>query len=78
MGRFILGGHVVDVGIDDHTVVFGERVGIEGPRVAGVLDVDLAIGHWLDHLPVALGGAMMPLVADEQDFQWLRFVRPDA
>ena len=75
---FLLGGHVVDVGIDDHTVVFGERVGIEGPRVAGVLDVDLAIGHRLDHLPVALGGAMMPLVADEQDFQWLRFVRPDA
>jgi hypothetical protein len=66
--RLLLGrGDPGDVGVDDQAVVGGERFRVEGGDPVGVHQVDAPPGQDRLELAEALGGPVVPVVAQEQD-----------
>ena len=65
--RFALGRELVDVGVDGKCVVFRERLRVQILEPLGVDKFDAAAGKHRLELREAVGGAVMPLIAEEQD-----------
>ena len=55
------------VGVDEQRVVLAERLGVQVRHLLGVGHLDPASGQDRGDLRVAIGGAVMPLVAEEED-----------
>jgi hypothetical protein len=67
--RFALGRKLVDVGVDGKHVVPAEDRPIEVLEAFGIDKLDPALGEHRLELGEAVGGAVVPLVAEEQDLQ---------
>ena len=55
------------IGVDEHRVILSERLRIQVRHLLGVGHLDPASGQHGGDLRVAIGGAVMPLVAEEED-----------
>jgi hypothetical protein len=65
--RFALGRKLVDVGVDGQRVIPAEDRPIEVFEAFGVDQLDASLGKHRLELGKAVGGAMMPLVSEEED-----------
>ena len=64
---FAIGRELIDVGVDSQCVVLRERLRVQILEPLGVDKLDAAVGKDRLELREAVGGAMVPLVAEEQD-----------
>ena len=55
------------IGVDEQRVILAERLGVQVRHLLGVGDLDPASGQHRGDLRVAIGGAVVPLVAEEED-----------
>ena len=69
--RFALGRKLVDVGVDGQGVIPAEDRPIEVFEALRIDKLDAAAGKHRLELGKAIGGAMVPLVSEEQDAERL-------
>ena len=69
--RFAVGRELVDVGVDGQGVVLRERLRVQILEPFGIHKLDAAVGKDRLELGKAVGGAMVPLVAEEEDAERL-------
>ena len=69
--RFALGRKLVDVGVDGKRVIPAEDRPIEVFEAFGVDQLDASLGKHRLELGKAVGGAMVPLVSEEEDAERL-------
>jgi hypothetical protein len=69
--RFALGRKLVDVGVDGQGVIPAEDRPIEVFEALRINELDAAAGKHRLELREAVGGAMVPLIAEEEDAERL-------